>query len=130
MLKWLDEMIRTLAPHGFLLPRLLFMHGSHKSPVEELLAEVAPDQVPRYRSLAKEYFTNLIRVRNHYTGERTTEELSFREFYLAMLLKRGWAYKELATRFTISVGRMRNIVSILYEKLHIHNRHELTDLVW
>ena len=106
------------------------MHGSHKSPVEELLAEVAPDQVPRYRSLAKGYFANLIRARNHYTGERTTEDLTFREFYLAMLLKRGWAYKELSDRFTISVGRMRNLVSILYEKLHIHGRNELKDLVW
>ena len=130
MLNWLDEMVRTLAPHGFLLPLLLFMHGTHLSPVDALLAEFAPDQVQRYRALAKGFFANLIRVRNHYTGERTTEELTFREFYLAMLLKRGWAYKELADRFTISVGRMRNIVSILYEKLHIHNRNELTDLVW
>ena len=130
MLNWLDEMIRALAPHGFLLPLLLFMHGMHKSPVETLLAELAPDQVQRYRALAKGFFANLIRARNHYTGERTTEELSFREFYLAMLLKRGWAYKELADRFTISIGRMRNIVSILYEKLHIHSRSELKDLVW
>ena len=130
MLKWLEEMVGMLAPHGILLPLLLFMYGSYKSPVEELLAEVVPDQVSRYRTLAKGYFTNLIRVRNHFTGERTTEELSFREFYLAMLLKRGWAYKELAGRFTISVGRMRNLVSILYEKLHIHGRNELADLVW
>ena len=130
MLKWLDEMIRTLAPHGFLLPLLLFMHGSHMSPVEALLAEVAPDQVQRYRTLSKVFFANLIRVRNHYTGERTTGELSFREFYLAMLLKRDMSYKDLSERFGITVGRTKNIVSAIYDKLGVHSGGELRDLVW
>lgn len=130
MMGWLNDAVRTLAPHKILLPFLLFMSGSPKSPVVELLADVAPEQVSRYRELAKTYFKNLIRFRNHYTGERTTEDLSFREFYLAMLLKRGQAYKELAECLGISIGRVRNLVSVLYEKLHIHKRSELNDLVW
>ena len=106
------------------------MHSTHKSPVEELVAEIAPDNVPRYRELSKRYFTNLIRARNHYTGERVTTVLSFREFYLAMLLKRDMSYKELSERFGITVGRTKNIVSAIYDKLGIHSSGELRDLVW
>ena len=130
MMKWLDEAARMLVPHGFLLPLLLFMHSTHKSPVEAQIAEIAPDQVPRYRDLSKRYFANLIRARNHYTGERATTELSFREFYLAMLLKRNMSYKELSTRFEVTVGRAKNIVSAIYDKLGIHSCGELRDLVW
>ena len=130
MMKWLDEAVRMLAPHGFFLPFLLFMHSSHKSPVEELIAEIAPEQVPRYRELSTHYFANLIRARNHYVGEHVTAALSFREFYLAMLLKRDMSYKELSARFEVTVGRMKNIVSSIYDKLGIHSSGELRDLVW
>ena len=130
MMKWLGEAVGLLVPHGFLLPFLLFMHGSHRSPVEERIAEIAPEQVPRYRELSKRYFANLIRARNHYTGEHVTTALSFREFYLAMLLKRDMSYKELSERFGITVGRTKNIVSAIYDKLGIHSCGELRDLVW
>ena len=130
MRKWLSEMIRELAPHGFLLPFLIFLHCRHKSPVEEILAEVAPDEVARYRKLSRAYFANLIRARNHITGEKTTDELSYREFYLAMLLKRGLSNKELSDRFGLSVGRIKNILLVIYQKLNIHSRSEIDDLVW
>ena len=127
---WLSEMIRELAPHGFFLPFMIFMHCRRKSPVEEILAEVVPGEVARYRELSRSYFINLIRARNHITDEKTTDELSPREFYLAMLLKRGLSYKELADRFGLSVGRIKNILLVLYQKLHIHARSEIDALVW
>lgn len=130
MMKWLDEAARLLVPQGILLPFLLFMHGSHRSPVEELIAGIAPDSVPRYREQSKRYFANLIRARNRYAGEHTTTALSFREFYLAMLLKRDMSYKELSARFGVTVGRMKNIVSAIYDKLGIHSCGELKELVW
>ena len=130
MMKWLGEAVRMLVPHGFLLPFLLFMHSSHKSPIEELIVEIAPDWVPRYRELSKRYFANLIRARNHYVDEHVTTALSFREFYLAMLLKRDMSYKDLSERFGVTAGRMKNIVSAIYDKLGIHSSGELQDLVW
>lgn len=130
MRKWLTEVIRETVPHGIILPYLLFMSGSRKSPTEEILAEVAPKEVARYRKLRRTYFVNLIRARNHITGEKVTEDLSLREFYLAMLLKRGMTYKELAARFDLSVGRIKNILLELYQKLHIHSRSQLEPLVW
>lgn len=130
MRKWIGEVARELAPHGFIMPFLLFMHGDHKSPVEQILSEVAPGEVARFKKVKSAYFINLIHVRNHMTGETITDALTFREFYLAMLLKRGFAYKDLASRFDLSVGRIKNIVLGLYEKLGIHTRNELNSLVW
>lgn len=130
MMKWLGETVRLLAPHGFFLPFLLFMHSSHKSPVEELVAEIAPDRALWLKKASKDYFANLIRARNHYTGEHVTTALSFREFYLAMLLKRDMSYKDLSERFGVTVGRTKNIVSSIYDKPEIHSSGELRDLVW
>ena len=130
MERWLGVVVRKLAPHGFLLPLLLFMHGRAKSPVEELLGEIRPDLVPRFREINLSYYKNLIRLRNHYLGECVTDGLSLREMYLGMLLKRGLSYGELAKRFGITVGRLKNVVSKVYEKLGIHSRSELKDLVW
>ena len=79
---------------------------------------------------SKDYFANLIRARNHYTGEHVTTALSFRELYLAMLLKRDMSYKELSERFGVTVGRTKNIVSAIYNKLEIHSSCELRELVW
>lgn len=130
MMKWLRMIVLKLAPHGFLLPLLLFMHGGQKSPIVKLLEEIRPDLLPRFRELDRLYYKNLICVRNRYLNEHVTDRLSFREMYLAMSLKRGKPYGELAARFKITVGRLKNIVSNIYEKLHIHSRGELKDLVW
>ncbi len=130
MRKWIEAMVRLLVPHGFLLPLVMLMHGPNKSVVEESIEKIAPERLPRYKDESKRYFKNQIRIRNHHTGEKITQELTLREFYLAMLLKRGMAYKELADRFGVSVGRLRNLVSNVYEKLGIHSRSELDALVW
>lgn len=130
MRKWLTDMIRELAPHEFFLPFIIFMHSLRRSPVEEILAEVAPDKIAQYRTLSSTYFANMIRARNHITGEKISEELSCREFYLAMLMKRGFTYKELAKRSGLSIGRIKNLLLVIYQKLGIHTRSELDDLVW
>ena len=130
MVKWIETAVRKLAPHGILLPFILFMYGTAKSPIEEVLAEIRPELVPRFREMDRLYYKNLIAVRNHYLGEHVTDKLSFREMYLAMLLKRGMASGELAKRFGVTVGRLKNVVSNVYEKLGIHSRGELRDLVW
>lgn len=130
MMKWIGVAVRKLAPHGMLLPFVLFMHGAAKSPIADIMGEVTPELVPRFRELNRSYYKNLIAARNRYLGERVTDRLSFREMYLAMSLKRGMAYGELARRFGVTVGRLKNIVSNVYEKLGIHSRGELKDLVW
>jgi DNA-binding NarL/FixJ family response regulator len=39
-------------------------------------------------------------------------------------LAKGYAYKEIADRMTISIDTVRSYVRTVYEKLHVHSRTE------
>jgi DNA-binding NarL/FixJ family response regulator len=39
-------------------------------------------------------------------------------------LAKGYAYKEIADRLTISIDTVRSYVRTVYEKLHVHSRTE------
>lgn len=130
MRQLLEAVIGRWASHGIFMPYLLFMHGTRKSPVLEILADVAPCEVKRVKRMSRAYFANLIRMRNHAFGEKITGALSVREFYLTMLVKRGVSYKELSARFGVSLGRVKNIMLCIYQKLGICSRSELDELVW
>jgi DNA-binding CsgD family transcriptional regulator len=39
-------------------------------------------------------------------------------------LSKGYAYKEIADRMTISIDTVRSYVRTVYEKLHVHSRTE------
>jgi len=54
--------------------------------------------------------------------------LSRREFYLAQLVARRVPYAEIAKKYGISVGRLKNIMLEIYEKLYISGRDDLTKL--
>lgn len=130
MMKWLRKVVRDICPHGFLLPLLLVMDGVASASVQTLLAEEAPAQLPRFRELTKSYYANFVKIRNHFTGENVSDQLSLREMYLAILLKRGLSYKEIADRFEITVGRAKNLVAAIYTKLGVSNRKQLEGRVW
>lgn len=51
--------------------------------------------------------------------------LSLREIHLALLVARGVAYAEVAKQHSISVGRLKNIMMEIYEKLHMCGREDL-----
>lgn len=130
MRRLLETAIRALAPRGILLPFILFLYGTRQSPVAEILRAVAPREVGRLRKIDRSYFVNLIRVRNHVTGERMADDLTLREFYLATLLKRGMLYKELASHIGMSLGRIKNIMQDIHLKLDVHSRSELEAKIW
>lgn len=130
MMKWLREVVREICPHGFLQSLMLVMDGVASTSVQKLLAEEAPAQLPRYRALSKSYYANFVKMRNHFTGERVSDKLSLREMYLAILLRRGLSYKEIAERFGITVGRTKNLVAAIYGKLGVNSRKQLKGRVW
>jgi DNA-binding CsgD family transcriptional regulator len=55
--------------------------------------------------------------------------LSRRESYLAQLVARRVPYAEIAKKYGISVGRLKNIMLEIYEKLYISGRDELTKFI-
>ncbi|MBS1601726.1 MAG: response regulator transcription factor [Bacteroidetes bacterium] len=52
------------------------------------------------------------------------ESLSPREREVLAYLSRGFVYKEIADKMTISVDTVRSFIRKIYEKLHVHNRTE------
>jgi len=55
--------------------------------------------------------------------------LSLREAHLAQMVARRVPYAKIARQHNISVGRLKNIMLEIYEKLHISSRDELAQYV-
>ena len=127
--RWFRQVVAATRPLGIILPFLGVAMGP-KSAVERALQELAPEMLLRIKALTKPYFRNLVHLHNHYTGERITDQLSPREFYMARLLKSRRSYKEIAACMGLAPGRVNAIVSCIYEKLGVHGRNELSGLLW
>jgi DNA-binding NarL/FixJ family response regulator len=54
------------------------------------------------------------------------DQLTVREKEVLRLIARGYTYKEVAKRLTISVKTVETHVSAVLRKLQLSNRHELT----
>lgn len=67
-------------------------------------------------------------VVNHFTSQHKSsahiEALSLREREVLAYLSRGFVYKEIADKMTISIDTVRSFIRKIYEKLHVHNRTE------
>ena len=121
--------VESAKPQGTVLPFLGMVMGP-KSPMERALAAGAPELLAKVKKLTNGYFRNLVKYHNRYTGEKVTEDLRPREFYIAGLIKRGFRYKEIAERTGMSEGHVRNTISEIYDILHIGGGAEIGDLVW
>jgi len=72
---------------------------------------------------------NWISFHNQFAKDNITMILSLREIQLAQLVAHHVPYAEIAEEFNISVGRLKNIMLEIYEKLFISGRHELAQYV-
>ncbi|MFT7649096.1 MAG: DNA-binding NarL/FixJ family response regulator [Candidatus Poriferisodalaceae bacterium] len=61
------------------------------------------------------------------TSDPELDQLTAREREVLRLLARGYAYKEIARRLTISIKTVETHASSVLPKLQLSNRHELTD---
>ena len=125
---WFRQTTELCCPRGIILPFVLLV--AWLGPVMEgVIREVAPELAERVRRIAPEFFANLIRFHNHFTGEAKTTELNPREFYLAQQLVSGCSYKEIAAKLGVSGGRVNDLVRAIYSKLGIHGKAGLEGLV-
>ena len=61
------------------------------------------------------------------TSDPDLDQLTAREKEVLRLLARGYAYKEIARRLSISIKTVETHASAVLRKLQLSNRHELTD---
>lgn len=72
---------------------------------------------------------NWIAFHNRYTRENITTLLTQREYRVAQMIVAGSTYQNVADELYLSVGTVKKLVSSLYDKLMIHSRAELADMI-
>ena len=127
--RWFREMAEESCGRGWLRPFLGLSLGSRSSAMQ-VLTERSRLLQNKVRKANKRYLHSLIRFHNQTAKGHLTESLTPREFYVAVALKRGCSYKEIACNMGVSIGRVNILVRSVYVSLDIHSRAELESLVW
>lgn len=126
--RWLLEAMGIALPHGFITP---FAENvtNFGGLMERCLEEKFPSCFDAVLEQCERTVKNWITFHNHYTKDNVTLILSLREYHLAHLVARRVPYVKIAKQFNISVGRLKNIMLEIYEKLYISSRDELAQYV-
>ncbi len=127
-LRWLLEAMRIALPHGFITPfaEVVTAFGGL---VEHCLKREFPACYNTILEQWKRVFSNWIAFHNQFTEDNITHILSLREYHIAMLVARRVPYVKVAKQHCVSVGRLKNIMQEIYDKLFINSRNELAKYV-
>ncbi|HWQ50962.1 MAG TPA: helix-turn-helix transcriptional regulator [Terriglobales bacterium] len=120
--------MRIALPHGFITPFAETV-SDFGGLIEECVMETYPachdSLIDQWQRTVK----NWVNFHNRFTQDNLSMILSRREFYLAQLVARRVPYAEIAAKYGISVGRLKNIMLEIYEKLYISGRDELAKII-
>ncbi len=126
---WLLDAMRTALPNGFVTP-FAEAAPSMGGLVEHCLEREFPDNYAVVIAQWKKTWKNWITFHNQFTKDNITLILSLREYHIALLAARRLPYAKIAELNHISVGRLKNIMMEIYEKLSISGRDELSNYVF
>ncbi len=115
-------------PYGFITP-LAESISEFGGIVEKCLNEKYPEYSRAIIDQWERTVKNWISFHNQFAKDNITMILSLREIQLAQLVAHHVPYAEIAEEFNISVGRLKNIMLEIYEKLFVSGRHELAQYV-
>ena len=122
---YLTESLRICLPHGFITP---FVEAA--TALGEMLGKCLAQDFPEYRKVIngkwQTTFANWMSFHNHFTKDNITSILSLRNYEIAQLASYGMPYAEIAKRFGITEGRLKNILSGIYDELFISGKKELS----
>ncbi len=127
--RWLLDVMDLAVPHGFITP-----FAELVTPLGGLVEECLGRKYPAYRDIVvgqwKRTFKNWVTFHNHFAQDNITHILSLREFHIASLAAQRVPYREIAKRYDISLGRLKNIMQEIYQKLRVSSRTELSRFVF
>ncbi|WP_242848956.1 hypothetical protein [Syntrophomonas palmitatica] len=126
--RWLLEAMRLALPHGFITPfaELVTALGGL---IEQCLEREFPSCRDAILGQWERTWKNWIAFHNQFTQDNITLMLTLREYHLARLVAQRVPYAEIARQHCISVGRLKNIMLEIYEKLYISGREELAKYI-
>jgi DNA-binding CsgD family transcriptional regulator len=126
---WLLSAMRLALPHGFVTPFAEFV-ALLGGLTEQCMEEEFPDAYHLVMEQWERTWKNWLIFHNQFTKDNITLILSLREYHIALLVARGVSYTKIAKHYGISVGRLKNIILEIYEKLIISGRDELEKYVF
>ncbi len=126
--RWLTEAVTLYLKLGIVMPfaENLITYGGK---LEKIIKELQPDC---FDSVVKKYgniWRNWLLFHNKFARDNITLILSLREYQLAKHIAFGLTYAQAAEKMNISVGRVKNMLSIIYEKLMISGKKELESFI-
>jgi len=122
------EAMRIALPHGFITP-FAELVADFGGLIEQCLEQAFPDRRDAVIGQWERTVKNWIAFHNRFTKDNITSILSLREYHLAQMVARRVPYAKIARQHGISVGRLKNIMLEIYEKLFISGRDELAQYV-
>ena len=73
---------------------------------------------------------NWLFFHNAFARDNASLVLTTKEYQLALLLKEGKTYQQAAEQLNLSVGRIKNLISVIYEKLGVSKKSEIMQYVY
>ena len=125
---YLKEALALGMPHGFITPfaeNIPNLHGL----VEECVKEQYPDAYDAVLAQWHETWKNWAMFHNRFARDNVPLILTLRELRIATLAATRVPYAAIAEQECLSVGRVRNIIQEIYDKLSVRSRDKLADLV-
>lgn len=126
--RWLLEAMCLALPHGFITP-----FAEVVTALGGLMEQCLEREYPTCRDAVlgqwKRTWKNWIAFHNQFTKDNITLVLTLREYHLALLVAQRVPYAKIANQHCISVGRLKNIMLEIYEKLCISGREELAKYI-
>lgn len=114
-----DKLIQSFAEH----------HGILHGMIELCMKKQWPDDFKKITGEAKYFNKGWVKIHNYETGRLVTDRLTTTEFSIAMLYNKGWSVKEISAHIEMSERSIKHHISVIYEKLGISSRNELTDFM-
>lgn len=125
---WLLSAMKLALPHGFITPFV-----EHITCLGGLVEQCLEEEFPNYYKIIinrwEKFGKNWIVFHNQFTKDNITQILTLREFHIAVLVARHEPYAKIAKQYGISVGRLKNIMMEIREKLFISSREELEKFI-
>lgn len=126
--RWLLEAMRLALPHGFITP-----FAEVVTALGGLIEQCLEREFPACRDAVlgqwERTWKNWIAFHNQFTKDNITLMLTLREYHLALLVAQRVPYAKIARQHCISVGRLKNIMLEIYEKLYVSGREELAKYI-
>jgi DNA-binding CsgD family transcriptional regulator len=126
--QYLLDSMKSDLPHGFITPfaeSIYYLGG--------LLERLLEQEFPAFYGVVIEQwkctFSNWLTFHNRFAKDNITLILTLREYQIAQLASQRVPRAKIAKQFNISAGRLNNIMEIIYGKLFISNRTELSNLI-